>query len=219
MLVLKDPQSGSKAGTTASHNRYGQYERNRRTPTQAPTARRTAIKALFAAASAGFSSLTAGQIASWASYADGHPITNALGSSVKLDAHAMYVRINSNRLNAGLTVTASPPETDAVDWTPGSVVVTLESETTFTVNLTGQPATTKFLISAGPVRSAGRNYEGQFTQLAVASTPFTVPTDVLAAYTTKYGAGPSDSVTFVKITPVSTEGVRGAPLVIRGVWS
>lgn len=216
MKVLKDPQSGSRANVTASHSRYGQYERSRRAPTQTPSDRRSAIRAAFASQSIAFAALTEAQVGAWASYADSHPVTDSLGQSHKLDPHAMFVAINTNRLNAGLPADDAPPATDAVEWNPETVTVTAEAGS-LTIDVHTQPADTKFLLAAGPQRSQVRTFEGKFSQLAVVSGGGVAATDVSAAYGAMYGEPTAERAIFVRVTPVSAEGVRGAPRVIKAI--
>ena len=214
MLVLKAPQSGSIAGTTASHNRYGQYERNRRSPTQSPTARRTAIRTVFAAASTAYSALSETLAAAWGAYAASHPITNRLGQSVVLDGHAMFVRVNTARANSGMALSDGLPVTEEVSFNPALASAEATPATLF-VTVGNQGAATKVLIQAGPPRSLARTYEGLWSQLAVAPPSSAAPIDVGAAYAARYGLPALGKAVFVRLVPVSTEGVQGSPLVIR----
>lgn len=216
MLIQDVPQSGSIAGSTSSHNRYGQYRRNRRSPTQTPTTRRTLSRSILAAASAAFAGISTAKQAAWASYADGHPVVNRLGQSVKLDAHAMFVRCRCNQAQAGIALTDTPPTTDVVDWTPEQITVANNS-TSFTVDLSDQPATTQFLIAAGPIRGAGRNYEGKFSQLCAVAGGDAEAIDIATLYTARWGTPVTGDVSFIRVTPVSAAGVAGSPLVIRSV--
>ena len=214
MLVLKAPQSGSIAGTTASHNRYGQYERNRRSPTQSPTERRTAIRTLFAAASAAYSALSETLAAAWGAYASSHPVTNRLGQSVTLDGHAMYVRVNTARANSGTAVSDDVPTTDEVAFNPALASVAA-GPAGLNVTVGNQGASTKVLIQAGPPRSLARTYEGLWSQLAVAPPSSAAAINVSEAYAARYGLPAPSKAVFVRLVPVSTEGVQGSPLVIR----
>ena len=97
MKILTAPSSGSIAGTTYSHNRAGQYTRNRRSPVQpVGTGRRGVIRAAFGAASSAWGALTPIVQANWTAYANGHPYTDSLGQSIKLTGHQMYVAVNTD---------------------------------------------------------------------------------------------------------------------------
>lgn len=213
MLVLKAPQSGSIAGTTASHNRYGQYERNRRKPTEAPSRRRTAIQALFAAASSAFGALPKEVAAAWGAYAASHPVTNRLGQSVVLDAHAMYVRINTARANSGAATSDIVPAISEVNWNPALASVAA-APASLMVTVGNQGPNTRVLILAGPTRALARTYEGTYSQLGVAPPSSVAAINVTTAYEQRFGVLNAFKQVFVKLVPVSTEGVQGAPLVI-----
>lgn len=204
------------AGTTASHSRYGQYERSRRAPTQSPTARRTSIRTIFATVSASFAALSAELAAAWTSYAASHPVTDSLGQSHTLDAHAAYVQINSNRANAGLAVSDDVPTSDKVEWTPGNVTATVNPEEV-SLQLGAQPVGMKFLIQAGPVRNQVRTYEGMMHQFGVATGAASTELNITAAYIAKYGVPVVGKVVFARITPISTQGVRGTALVLKAI--
>ena len=115
MKILTSPSSGSIAGTTYSHNRAGQYTRNRRMPCQpVGTGRRGVVKAAFGAASSAWGALTASVQAAWTAYAAGHPYVDSLGQSIKLTGHQMYVAINAMLINCGLPQSAVIPVSDSV---------------------------------------------------------------------------------------------------------
>ena len=110
MKILDIPRSGSYAGITSSHNRAGQYVRNRRAPTQPiGTGRRAFVRAAFGSASSGYAGLTAAQQDAWTSFAASHPITDALGQSITLTGHQMYVALYVNAKNVLGAPSATPP--------------------------------------------------------------------------------------------------------------
>ena len=75
MKFLGPPSSGSIAGTTSSHNRAGQYTRNRRSPVQpVGTGRRAFIRGAFGASSQSWATLSAATQAAWNAYAASHAL-------------------------------------------------------------------------------------------------------------------------------------------------
>jgi hypothetical protein len=207
--VLKPPQSGSLAGVTASHNRFGQYERSRRSPVQ-PTdsARRGEVRQRLAQASAGFSALTNSQQEAWISYAASHPITDKLGQSATLTGHMMFVKINASLLNAGLGQRTLPPTVDTT-FTPSSVVLTCSDEPEVSLAFSAIPADMRLLVAASRPQSAGTRFCKTFRQFTVAVAN-AVEADITAAYADAYGTPVENSVIFFRLTPINAEGVQGS---------
>lgn len=216
MKILDVPRSGSYGGITSSHNRFGQYVRNRRAPVQPiGSGRRAVIRSAFGAASSAFAGLTAEQQAAWDSYAADHPVTNSLGASVTLTGHQMYVAINTQLINIGSAQSAVPPVSDSVE-TPTGVELTLDASTPeFTVAFDAVPANTKFLVAASPQLSAGRRFTNTFTQFTIADAAAT-DAEISTDYSAFYGTLTAGRKVFAKVTPVNQYGVTGVPIIIPG---
>jgi hypothetical protein len=212
MLVLKPPQSGSLAGVTASHNRFGQYERSRRSPVQ-PTMsdRQSTAKANFAAASAAFSALTQEQIESWNTYADSHPTVNALGQSVKLTGHMMFVSIASQLLNCGQALPTIPPVSSEV-WNVAGIDIDALTDGTLTVAWTAGDANDFLLVAVSRPVAPGVTFQKTFRQFGAAGAD-TATLDVSDAVVAAYGALVLGHKIFVKVTPVNQYGVTGVPVI------
>lgn len=102
--------SGSVGGNTWSHNKGGAYVRQRATPVNTPSAQRTAIRNAFASISAAwFNTLTPTQRTAWEAYAGANPVINRIGAVVTIGGNAMYLRINTPRLQAALPLVDVPP--------------------------------------------------------------------------------------------------------------
>ena len=115
MKVLTAPSSGSIAGTTFSHNRAGQYTRNRRTPVVGTrTPRQGVVKGNLAEASRAWQGLAAADQNAWTSFANAHPVVDSLGQSIKLTGHQYYVRCTASLLNVGALPNTSTPTSVAV---------------------------------------------------------------------------------------------------------
>ncbi len=213
MKVLKAPQSGSQAGTTASHNRFGQYERNRRAPVQPiGNGRRAFIRAAFGAASNGFSGLTDAEIAAWNAYASAHPITDSLGQSVTLTGHMMYVSINTQLQNIGLALSSTPPSSATV--APLVLTQTFMDVTGRGVVLvTTADATAYCLVAWSQPVSAGVTFMKTFTQLGVIG-PAGIGWDAANSYTTQFGNPALNQRIFIRLTPVNAFGVAGTPTIV-----
>lgn len=218
MKFLDVPQSGSIAGTTHSHNRAGQYTRNRRAPVQPRTARQTTIRAQFGANSSAWASLAAASQGAWVAYADAFPITDSLGQSIKLTGHQMFVTINTNLVNAGLASVTVPPGSNAV-FGPAPVVFTFSHTTGGSFTFTAGGATDKLLVAYSKPMSPGRSFNRTFTQFASSAantSPITVTT---AAYAAVYGTPAVGQKIFLRVTPVSVLGVAGPPVFVSAIVS
>ena len=115
-MLFKSPifsqASGSIAGMTFSHNRGGQYVRNRSTPTNPDSPAQQAIRAALASAVAQWKNLTDANRESWANYAANTPVVNRLGDSVFLTGQQQWIRTYTVATQAGLdpfTLFASAP--------------------------------------------------------------------------------------------------------------
>lgn len=206
--VITNPSSGSVASLTYSHNRAGQYTRNRRSPVQPRTAAQTSIRAQFGANSSAWASLSASNQAAWVAYADSFPVTDSLGQSIKLTGHQMFVAINTNLTNAGIATVIVPPSSNAV-FGPAPVTFTFSHTTGGSIGFTAGGATDKLLVAFSKPMSAGRSFNrvfGQYASAVANTTPYTI---TAANYAAKYGTPAVGQKIFVRVTPVSVNGVNG----------
>jgi hypothetical protein len=214
MKILDIPRSGSYAGVTSSHNRAGQYVRNRRTPVNTPTPRRTLIRSAFGAAASAYAGLTPAQQAAWIAAAAGHPITDALGQTITLTGQQLYVSVNTALANAGAATVSDPPSDFSV-FDPSGDTGVFSLATGVTLTLTGLGDITDFLLVAySAPRSGGVRFNKTFTQQSVSEGSSTTATLSTADYAVLFGAPVVGQSVFVRLTPVSAAGVTGTPLVL-----
>jgi hypothetical protein len=215
MKFLGPPSSGSIAGQTFSHNRAGQYQRNRRSPVQpVGTGRRAFMRSAFGAASTGWSGITSTQQAAWATYADGHPIVDSLGQSIKLTGHQMYVAINAQLHNCGQAASAVPPVSSAVVAPVVTVYTAVAATGVVTITMTASGTAADFILVAfGRPQGSGRSQVNAFWQADVlpgnSVGNATEGTKVVA----QFGALVVGQRLFLKLTPVNQYGVTGTPLI------
>ncbi len=218
MKYLGPPQSGSQADTTASHNRAGQYYRNRRSPVQpVGSGRRAFVRAAFGSASTNWASLAAVDQAAWASFAAGHPITDSLGQSIVLTGQQMYVRVNTSLLNVGEPLTPTVPASTAL---PDVTAATFVFDNVTGASIAGfTGGASDFVVAAfsRPV-SAGIGFMKTFWQplgaagyIDAASAPYLL---ALAPYATEFGVVVVGQKIFVRLTPVNQFGWNGTPVII-----
>jgi hypothetical protein len=95
--------SGSLAGTVFSHNRGGQYTRNRSIPVNPGTVFQTAVRNFMADLTSKWNNLlTPLQRIGWNDYAFLVPLPDTLGEPRNVGGLGMYVRSNVPRLQAAL---------------------------------------------------------------------------------------------------------------------
>lgn len=221
MKYLDVPSSGSIADRTHSHNRAGQYTRNRRAPVQPiGTGRRAFIRSSFGAASTGWASLTNVQQEAWISFAADHPITDALGQTVILTGHQMFVAVGVNLLNIDQGLPTDPPaDLDTPNVSAATAVFSIA--TGLSIDDYDGPADSQVCIGLSKPMGAGRRFNKTFWQppgglghADADSAPVVVAT---ATYTGEFGTLTAGQVVFVKLTPISADGWAGTPIILRVV--
>lgn len=210
MKYLGDPSSGSQAGTTASHNRFGQYKRTRATPVNPHSTRQGLVRAAFAAASAAWKALTDAQRAGWRDLGLSMTRTDSLGSSYTLQGNQAFVSVNSCLSAVGDAQVSDAPLLVA----PAAILTATLTLTSvaFSVAYTTTPlaAGVKLMIYASPQRSAGRNYESDFRLIQVTAAAAASPANVLAAYTAKFGVPITGNRIFLMLVAMKA-GVESGP--------
>jgi hypothetical protein len=220
MKYLGNPQSGSQAGTTASHNRAGQYYRNRRAPVQpVGTGRRAFIRSAFGNASTAWAGLSAAAQASWNAYAASHPITDSLGQSITLTGHQMFVAIATQCQNVGIAIpTVVPASSVTVQQVPTVFTVTHLGVITITLPGTGSASDFLLISFSAPV-SAGVTFQKTFWQQTHVAASSVGGATFGTAYVAQFGTIPVGTKVFLKVTPVNQYGVTGTPVIQTAVVS
>lgn len=220
MKFLGPPSSGSIAGTTYSHNRAGQYTRNRRSPVQpVGTGRRASIRSWFGASSTAWAALSAANQAAWIAYAAAHPITDALGQSITLTGHQMFVAVATALQNVGVAIPSIPPVGSATT-APVASVFTVTHLGVITITLSGSGSASDFILIAfsGP-QSAGITFCKTFWQQTHVPASSVGAATYGTAYVAQFGTIPAGSKVFLKLTPVNQYGVTGTPVILSAVVS
>ena len=218
MKFLGVPSSGSIAGTTSSHNRAGQYTRNRRSPVQpVGTGRRSFIRGSFGSASSAWASLSGAAQAAWISYADSHPYVDRLGQAIKLTGQQMYVAIGTQLLNCGSALPTSTPASDSV-FSPVVTVFTVTAAGVITITRSRAGGASDFLLVgfARPV-SAGVTFQKTFWQATHEAGNGTGAATYGTAYVAQFGTITAGRKIFARLTPVNQYGVTGVPVIINAI--
>lgn len=106
--ALVSDARGKLNGSVASKNRYGNYLRNKITPTNPQTPAQSKIRALFGSISQAWGGLTGTQRNAWDDFAREHPYTDIFGDSKILQGSAMYQKVNLNLAKLNLPTLSEP---------------------------------------------------------------------------------------------------------------
>ncbi|MFZ1057874.1 MAG: hypothetical protein WAP47_01640 [Candidatus Rokuibacteriota bacterium] len=216
MKYLGVPSSGSQAGTTASHNRFGQYFRTRAMPVQPRTPQQLVMRARMSTNAAGWRAITEAQRAGWEALGLMISRTDALGQAYTLNGFMAYCSVNNNKLDAGDAVVADAP-----------AIVTPADLATVTVTLTAiafsvaytatpLPANTRLFIFCSPQKSAGRAFNGDYRLITVTAAAAASPANILAAYTARLGVPVVGTKIFLKLATYNG-GFMGSPFGVAQV--
>jgi hypothetical protein len=214
MKFLGMPSSGSIAGTTFSHNRAGQYTRNRRAPVQPiGTGRRGIIRSFFGAASTAWANISAADQAAWTSFAASHPTTDALGQSITLTGQQMFVGVNVQQQNVGEGLPASVPSTTTTT-PPVLTAFTAIAAGAITLTLDGSGSASDFILQAfSAPQSGGVSFCKTFWQMSVVAADLATAQVITTAYTTQFGSPQAGNRIFYRFTPVNEAAWTGTPLI------
>ena len=160
--------------------------------------------------------LTANQRAGWADLGAQISRDDTLGQAYTLNGFMAYCMVNNNRLAAGDTVTA-----DAIIYTVPSPLLTLTPTITaasfsLAYTTTPLPAATRAFWYIGPQRTAGRSFEGDLRLVNVTAAAAASPTNVLAAYSARFGAPVTGNRIFIAGATYNA-GFLSQPLLVSAV--
>lgn len=191
--------SGSLAGDTFSHNRYGRYVRARTTPVNPNTAGQVKVRSTLTMLTARWAqTLTAGQRTAWNLYAANVVMTNKLGEAINLSGFNHYLRSNVYRslgdrpiVDAGPVVFELPEKDPTVSMTgseaTGHISLTFDDtmdwcaeEGSLVILQNGVPQNAQRNFFNGPWHMYGR-------MVGDAVTPPTTPLDADYWYTLAEG--------------------------------
>lgn len=183
--------SRSAGSTTAGHNRYGSYLRNRVIPTNPVTGAQTAVRDQFSDASQAWRDLTAAQRAAWETFGASVVRTDSLGETYTLNGQVAYMYVNRNRLTLGQTQLSDAPAVDPPPALLTGTATVQPSTTTHDVAYTATPlgANDRLAIFATRWVSAGKNFlpNGDYKLVALTALAAASPADIQAAYDALFG--------------------------------
>jgi hypothetical protein len=101
--------SGSQGSTTASHNRFGSYFRNRVIPVNPDTSKQQAARATIASLSQGWRALSDAQRLGWTNLGAQMARSDSQGQTYTLTGLQAYTSINRNLLTVGGSILSTAP--------------------------------------------------------------------------------------------------------------
>lgn len=217
--------SRSAGSTTASHNRFGAYLRNRVIPTNPQSSFQTQARTVFANFAQNWRDLTDAEQLSWVTLGQSMERTDSLGITYSLTGIQAYISVNRNLETIGATAVAFAPAFTGPD--QALVVAATASAAGGTLAVTFSPSETAGLftvIEATRPMSDGRRFaaRSEFKQIAVLDDTITSPAALGAAYVARFGsiAGKAGEKIFLRSYIITELGFASTPLqnsVIIGV--
>lgn len=184
--------SKSQGSTTAAHNRYGSYFRNRVIPVNPNTALQAATRSLLTAFSQTWRTLTANQRLGWQSLSELQPITDSQGQSIVLAGNVYYNKFNIQRNSVGLAQLNDAPALVELPPSPTDINANPDSATPeilVTPGGSGETATNFWLIRATAPLSAGVGFirQSDYRNVKQIAANTAIPTDLTADYEAIFG--------------------------------
>ena len=201
--ALISDMRGKLNGSVASKNRYGQYFRNKITPSNPQTITQVEQRARLAQFSRQWRTLTVAQRSAWNGAVSGWTRTNIFGDVVTPSGNILFNRLNLNIATAGGSSILLPPSPSDVA-TPESLSLAVSSVTPsfdMTFAPTPVPADFTLVVEATPQLSAGiENANNKFRILSTVASAGASPVDLLADYTARFGTLQQGMKVFVRIS-------------------
>ncbi len=150
---------GSIDSVTYSKSRYGAYARKKVTPVNPNTAKQSAIRALFGAASSLFRSLGAGVVNAWNDVAPQYSRANIFGDNLPLSGQSLFTKLKTQLSALGISSDPIPMSPQTVPSPDAFEVLVDQSASTMQFkDTTTTTANQVFAIYASAPASAGKSF-------------------------------------------------------------
>ena len=193
------PQSGRVGAVVNVITRYGQVERQFVPPRNPQAPDQQAIRGNFGFVAAHWRALSSEQRGAWrASSADSYT-TSRLGRKVALNGYSYFVRINSARVDIGLSQFDVPPEVPTFKLNPIEELVISNRGGIITLKLRvpALPAEHTVVQGAAPC-SAGISCVQRFPCLGFLPAPTDGWSDITALYVACHGVPPVGTAVWIR---------------------
>jgi hypothetical protein len=181
--------SGKIGGHVASKNRSGAYLRTKTTPSNPNTSYQSAARGILGSLSQGWSALTDEQRLSWNNAVKDFASTDIFGDIKNPSGFNLYVKLNSNLLNAGEAIISVAPAKAEIPFGSLTAANMVVATGALTLELDGADINgANVFIYATPALSAGTSYaKNRFRLLGVAVVA-TGEAVLTGDYATRFGA-------------------------------
>ena len=209
-------------GSVASKNRYGSYLRNKVTPVNPQTTYQQAVRQMLGSLSSQYRGLTPAQRQSWINGSQNFPFTDIFGDVRHLSGQTLYVKLNTNLINAGESpIESAPlpvgiPEFAATGLT-AEVTAGVITELSVATSADTVPAGFVLAVYATPPLSPSIDFVKNRIRYIGNVTAAAGEADILALYTARFGdsAIVGERIT-VRVALISTAtGQQGVPSEVR----
>lgn len=182
------PQTGRVGNIVNVITRYGQVEREFAPPRNPQTAEQQNVRGNFGLVSARWRALTPEQRAAWRIAAADSYTINRLGRQVALNGYNYFVRINSARVDIGLSLLDLPPQVPTFPMNPvGQLVITNNGgDIALKLQVPASPVEHTLVQGAAPC-SPGISCVQHFPFLGFLPAPINGWSDITAMYVAWYG--------------------------------
>lgn len=203
-------------GSVFSKNRYGAYVRTKVTPVNPQTTSQQATRNVLATLSAQWRGLSESERQGWINAAANFPTTDIFGNPKILSGNALYVRLNSNLFNAGISAIPDAPLPVALPAFALGTITAAAGTPALSVAFEASPVPTGFSlkVEATPQVGAGISFvKNKYRVLQYVAAAGTSPINLLSAYNAKFGTLVEGMKIFVRVTAISTTtGQAGIPI-------
>lgn len=213
-------------GSVASKNRYGSYLRNKVTPVNPQTAYQQAARQQLGAFSSQYRGLTPAQRNSWINGAQNYPFTDIFGDVRYLSGQTLFVKLNTNLVNAGGTpIEAAPLPVGIPELAVDSVTATAAAGDLTALSLAisedDVPAGFALAVYATPPTPASIQFVKNRYRFIGTGTAALGVADILALYSARFGTAAVDGEQIhVRVALISTTtGQQGVPSGAAGTVS
>jgi hypothetical protein len=212
---------GKLNGHVFSHNRGGNYVRNKVTPVNPRTASQTTVRARLAQYAQSWRNLTQAQIAAWNAAVAGYQKSNIFGDLKSPTGLQLYIKVNNNLIASGGSAISSPAAPKGVSVVTAGVLTYTSGTPALSLAYSANvPALTRVKVFATPPMSAGISFvKSQFRLITTLASASVSPANLLAVYTAKFGSvGAVGTKIFVAIQFVDqTSGVASPRQIVSAI--
>lgn len=207
--------SGSLSGTVFSHNRGGQYTRNRSIPVNPSTVQQQAVRNFMAGLTSRWvETLTAAQRDAWSVWALNVPFPDALGEPRNIGGLGAYVGYNVAAQQAGLAIQDTAPSVfDRGDFTTPAIA-SITAPTSLSLTFTeadawvGEDGSAMVLFGSPGQNPSINFYKGPYRLAGIIAGDATTPPTSPAAITMPF-----------PLVAAQKAFIRGRVLRADGRWS